>query len=75
MTIERAPSTNGHLKHVGATRPEAQPPAAPAPTTGDRTGRTPHRRVGIDIKGLIISALVAGSVAFILRRIDRGAAG
>ena len=75
MTIERAPSTNGHLKQADATRHEPVSPRPQEATPADPSGRTPHRRVGLDIRGLLISALVAAGVALILRRMDRGATG
>jgi hypothetical protein len=36
--------------------------------------RAPRRRVGLDVRGLALSALVAAAVVFVLRRADRDAA-
>ncbi len=82
MTIEHAPGTNGHLGHESAgagTPPPHSGDRANAPVGSSRRGaaaadgRTPHRRVPLDARGLAASAMVAIGVVLILRRIDRGA--
>ncbi|MDP9238383.1 MAG: hypothetical protein M3P30_13500 [Chloroflexota bacterium] len=73
MTIEHAPSTNGHLKQDDATRREPIPSRASEPERDAASAPAPHRRVPLDLRGLLFSALVGAGVALILRRMDRGA--
>lgn len=70
MTIEHAPGTNGHLKHDDARREE---PATPARrrAVGERGKR--RRSPPLDVRGILVSALIAAAVALFLRRVDRTA--
>jgi hypothetical protein len=79
MTIEHAPSTNGHLKHADEVHSEPSPPArpntAPEAATGDSSRpRAQRRRMPRDLRGIALSALVATGVVLALRRLDRRAA-
>jgi hypothetical protein len=73
MTVERAPSTNGHLKQEDATRREPIPSRASEPEQGAAPAQSERRRLPLDLSGLLLSALVAAGMVLVLRRIDRGA--
>jgi hypothetical protein len=64
MTTDQQHNTNGRARVEDAI-------------TGARETmreRAPRRRVGLDIRGLALSALVAATIVFVLRRADRDAA-
>jgi len=64
MTTDQQHNTNGRARVEDAI----------ADARETMRERAPRRRVGLDVRGLVLSALVAAAVVFVLRRADRDAA-